>query len=53
MAQKPKRYKGCCMLCADWIRGDGRWRRHKASELRKLGGQRRAFKHRARMFDQD
>lgn len=36
-----KRYKGCCMCCAAWIRGDGVSARLRFSELRKLGRKRR------------
>lgn len=33
------RYKGCCLLCTAWVRGDGR-ARMPVRELRKLGGRR-------------
>lgn len=41
MAQRVKRYKGCCMLCTAWIRGQGEAYRRKASDLRRMGGRRR------------
>lgn len=34
------RWKGCCMMCAAWIRGDGKGRRMKVSDLRRSGGRR-------------
>ena len=43
MKAKPKRWKGCCMMCAAWIRGEDKHRTH-AGELRAVGG-RRAQKH--------
>lgn len=41
MAQKTKRWKGCCLLCSAWIRGDGKARRLKFADLRRLGVKRR------------
>lgn len=43
MKHKPKGWKGCCMLCAAWFRGEDK-RRTKLSELRAVGG-RRGQKH--------
>jgi len=40
-AQRVKRWKGDCMMCAAWIRGDGMKQRLKASDLRRLGGKKR------------
>lgn len=35
------RYKGCCLMCAAWVRGDGKARRLRFSDLRRLGVKRR------------
>ena len=40
-AQHPSRgWKGCCMLCTPWIRGDGKRHRMKVGDLRRAGGRR-------------
>lgn len=39
--KKSHRYKGCCMMCAAWIRGDGIAVRLPFRDLRKLGVKRR------------
>jgi len=36
-----KRWKGCCMMCAAYIRGDGLARRLPPRDLRKIGKSRR------------
>lgn len=36
MAQKIKRFKGCCMMCARWIRGQDK--SLPANDLRRAGG---------------
>lgn len=41
MAQKIKRYKGCCCMCAAFMRGDGMARRLPFRDLRKIGKKRR------------
>ena len=46
-----KRWKGCCMMCAAWIRGDGKDRVPHAA-LKKLGG-RRAVKYPTRHTQED
>jgi hypothetical protein len=33
-----RRWKGCCMMCAASIRGDGFAHRMKVSDLRRFGG---------------
>ncbi len=38
---KIKRFKGCCCLCAVWIRGDGLAKRLPHRDKRKLGRKRR------------
>jgi hypothetical protein len=40
-SKKSHRYKGCCMMCARWIRGHGMARRLRFRDLRKLGSKRR------------
>ncbi len=40
-SKKSHRFKGCCMMCAKWIRGHGMRYRLPASDLRKLGGKKR------------
>lgn len=45
MAHSPhRRWKGCCMLCASWIRGDGKAQRMRFSQVRKVGAKRRLRK---------
>ena len=40
-AQHPSRgWKGCCLMCAAWCRGEGKQRRMKTSDLRRAGGRR-------------
>jgi len=41
MAQRIKRFKGCCGMCATFVRGDGIARRLPMRDLRKLGKKRR------------
>ncbi len=41
MAQKIKRFKGCCMMCAAYMRGDGVARRLPFRDLRRIGAKRR------------
>lgn len=41
MSKQHKRWRGCCMMCAAWIRGDGKAKRLRASDLRRLGKSRR------------
>lgn len=41
----PKRYKGDCMMCAHWIRGDGMAIRLPARDRRRLGIKRRLSRH--------
>lgn len=42
MAHSPhKRWKGDCMMCAAWIRGDGKAKRLPFRDLRRLGTKRR------------
>lgn len=36
-----KRWKGCCMMCAGYIRGEGLARRLPPRDLRKIGKSRR------------
>ena len=38
---RQKRFKGDCMMCAAWIRGDGKARRLPFRDLRRLGRKRR------------
>lgn len=45
MAHSPhRRWKGCCMLCAVWMRGDGKAKRMKFADARRLGAKRRLRK---------
>lgn len=44
MAQKIKRYQGCCWMCAAWIRGDGKAKRLRFADLRRVGQRRRLTK---------
>lgn len=45
MAHSPhRRFKGCCLMCAAWVRGDGRARRMPVSALRRVGQSRRITK---------
>lgn len=38
-AQHPsRRWKGHCLTCAAWLRGEGKSRRMKAADLRRAGG---------------
>ena len=39
--KKNHRWKGCCLMCAAWIRGDGIAARLPFRDLRKLGSKRR------------
>lgn len=39
-----KRWKGCCMMCAAYIRGDGTARRLPFRDLKKIGKIRRIDK---------
>ena len=39
--KKNRRWKGCCMMCAAWIRGEGMAKRLRFRDLRKLGDARR------------
>ena len=39
-----KRFKGCCMMCAAWIRGDGKAVKLKFSDKRRIGRKRRITK---------
>ena len=41
MMARFKRYKGCCLMCAAWIRGHGKARRMRFGDLRRLGVKRR------------
>lgn len=41
MAQKVKRYKGCCRMCATFVRGDGVAKRLRHRDRKKLGRKRR------------
>ncbi len=41
MATKIKRYKGCCLMCATWVRGDGIAARLPHRDRKKLGRKRR------------
>ncbi len=34
------KYKGHCLMCAVFLRGDGKWKRMKGSDLRRSGGKR-------------
>jgi hypothetical protein len=46
-SKKSHRYKGCCLMCAAWIRGDGMAKRLRAADRRRLGGRnRRISRHR-------
>lgn len=40
-SKKSHRFKGCCLMCAAWIRGDGKARRLPFRDLRRLGVARR------------
>lgn len=40
-SKKSHRYKGCCLMCAAWIRGDGMAKRLRAADRRRLGGRNR------------
>lgn len=39
-----KRWKGCCMMCAGFIRGDGWSHRRPGSDLKQMGGRKRRVK---------
>ncbi len=41
MSKQHKRWRGCCLLCARWVRGDGKHLRMRFSELRRIGVKRR------------
>ncbi len=41
MSKHHKGWRGCCMLCARWFRGEGRNKRLRFSELRRVGARRR------------
>lgn len=39
MSKQHKGWKGCCMMCADWFRGEDKHKRY-IQELRSVGGRR-------------
>lgn len=44
MSKKQKRWKGCCMMCAAFIRGDGWAHRRPYKDLKQFGGKKRRIK---------
>lgn len=52
MGKQHKRWKGCCMMCAAWIRGDGKYRRMPGRDLRKSGGK-KSLKHKLWKKEED